>query len=89
MKKLEMIKTGVSWVVAGGIGTIVGNAIKSTTPDEKAGALKKLSIFVGGMVLTSMITDKAVKHVEAKIDSAVAGAKKIVEEEEKPVEKTV
>lgn len=70
MKKLELIKTGVSIIVSVGVGAIVSNTIKSTTPDT-AGTIKKVCIGIGGFVLSSMLTDEATKYTDKKIDNTV------------------
>lgn len=80
MKKLEMVKSAGSLLVSSGVGMIVGNAIKATTPPA-VGALAKLSIKVGAVVISNMVGDYAVKHVESKIDGAVNTVKNLIKEE--------
>lgn len=77
MKKLDMVKTVGGIIVSVGVGAIVNNIVKSTTP-VSMGTIKKVCIGVGGLVLSSMISDKAVKYTETKIDSAVNEIKKMV-----------
>lgn len=80
MKKIEIIKTIGGIMVSVGVSSIIGTAIKSTNPTESAGAIKKLCIGLGGIVLSSMVSDKAVTYTETKIDTVVEEAKKIVDE---------
>lgn len=68
--KMEMFKTGVGIVVSVGVGAIVGNAIKSTTPDT-IGLVKKACVAVGAFVVSHMIQEKASEYVENKIDNTV------------------
>jgi hypothetical protein len=80
MINIKTVKTVVGVVVSIGVGAIVDNAIKATTPSNTKG-LKKLAVWVGGIVLSGMVTEAAIKYGEEKIDSAFTGVKKMVEEE--------
>lgn len=81
MKKLEVIKTVGGIIVSVGVGAIVGNAVKYTTPSN-IGTIKKVCIGVGSLVLTSMVGDKAVQYTEKKISDAAKSVKKMVEKGE-------
>lgn len=81
MKKLEMIKAAGEIVVSVGVGLIVGNAIKSTTPNNM-GLIKKICIGVGSFILTSMVGDCATKYAEQKFDEAVDQVKEMIKTEE-------
>lgn len=81
MKKIEMVKAAGSLVISSGVGMIVGNAIKATTPPA-VGALAKLSIKVGALVISNMVGDYAVNYAEGKIDSAVKTVKEAIKEVE-------
>lgn len=70
MTKIEMVKAACTFVVSLGVGTIVNNAIKSTTP-ATVGTLKKVCIGIGGLVLSGMICDKATQYTEQQIDGAI------------------
>ena len=85
MKKIEMIKAAGGIIVSIGVSAIVGNVIKSTN-SESTGAIKKLCVAAGAIVLSSMISDKAVEYVGEKFDRAVEAAKKIMEEAEEAQE---
>ena len=80
MKKLELLKQGASLVVSVGVGAIVGNAIKGTTP-ASVGKVMKICIAAGSMVLTGIAADMAGKYTEAKIDEGVEMVKGIIEDE--------
>ena len=81
MKKLEMVKTAGSIIISVGVGAIVGNAVKCTTPFP-VGAIKKFCIVVGSFVLSNMVGDKAVEYAEEKVDGAVDQIKQMVKDGE-------
>lgn len=57
-----------------GVGMIVSNAIKATTPEDiKRGS--KIAIAVGGFALGSMIGAKASSYIEGEIQGFVASIK--------------
>lgn len=68
MKKLELVKTGVGLVASVGVGAIVGNAIKATTPSDIK-TISKLCVAVGSLVLTGILGDMASKYTDDQIDS--------------------
>jgi hypothetical protein len=74
MKKIELLKTGVSLVVSFGVGTIVGNIIKASTPSDVK-KIVQLCIGAGSLVLTGLAGDAASKYTEGKIDDAVNSIK--------------
>ncbi|MDF2800183.1 MAG: hypothetical protein K0S61_86 [Anaerocolumna sp.] len=70
------IKAVSNIIVSVGVGAIVKNAIKYTTP----GPLKlatKVCMGIGGFVLTSMISEAATKYTESKIDEVVEDVQNI------------
>jgi uncharacterized membrane protein len=76
MKKIEIVKTVGGIIVSVGVGAIVGNVIKDTTPED-VGKIKKMCIGLGSVVLTNMVGDKAVTYIEDKVDNAVKAIKKV------------
>ena len=70
MTKLEMIKGAAGLVVSAGVGMIVANAVKSTTP-ANMNFLKKACVGIGSLILSDMVATKATEHTEEKIDEAV------------------
>lgn len=70
MNKIETVKTVGQIVISVGVGAIVGNVIKSTTPSQ-IGLIKKVCIGIGSMVLSNMICDKASEYSNEKIDCIV------------------
>lgn len=80
MKKLEMIKTGVSLVISIGVGIIVKNVIKATTPKDIK-KITKFCVLVGGIALSDVLGQMATKYVEDEIDDTVDKVKNIIKEE--------
>ena len=80
MKKLEMVKSGLGIAVSVGVSAIVGGMVKKCTEDEDMGAVKKLCVAVGGIVLSSMVCEQALKFTNAKVDAVVAGVNAVEEE---------
>ena len=70
MKKIEVFKTGACVVVSFGVGVIVGNIVKGTTPSDVR-KITKLCIAAGSLVLSNVAGDIAAKYTEKKIDEAV------------------
>jgi hypothetical protein len=75
MNPLNLVKIVTELFVSVGVGSIVGNTIKNATP-ENASRFKKISIGVGGFVLSSMISSKATKYATDQIDETVEKIKK-------------
>ena len=79
MTKLELVKAAGLIVVNIGVGAIVNNAVKATTPNN-TGPVNKVCILIGGLVLTSMISKQTNKYAEEQIDSAVDAFKGVIKE---------
>lgn len=77
--KIQMLKTVGGTIVTIGVGCIVGNAIRYTTP-ATIGLFKKGCVVVGGFVLSSMIGDKAWAYTDDRIDDGIKGINKIITE---------
>jgi hypothetical protein len=80
IRKIEMVKLVGGLIVSAGVGMIIDNAIKATTP-VRTGTIRKICMALGALVISSMVGDKAVEYTEEKIDSAVAGFKKMIDED--------
>lgn len=76
---LKILKFVTTSVVSIGAGAVVSNAIKVTTPEELK-LLKKVSIAVGGFVISSMVADAASKYTEKQIDEGAEAIKNIKDE---------
>ncbi len=75
MNPLNLLKAAVEIVVSVGVGAVVGNAIKASTPDSVT-TLQKVMIGVGGFVLSGMVGDMATKYTSETIDDTVEKVKK-------------
>lgn len=81
MNKLEAIKNVAKVVVSIGVGAVVGNAVKCTTPEDTKG-IGKLVVTLGSLVIANMISDKSADYVEKKIDDTVEEVKDALAEVE-------
>ncbi len=79
MKKMELAKAGLEIIVSVGVGAIVGNAIKATTPSTLKG-IGKISVALGSLVLTGIASDLATKYTDDRINEAVETVKGMVKE---------
>ena len=81
MNKFEMVKGTVGFVTTIGVNAIIGNIVKSTTP-ESIHVLKKVCIGVGSFVISSMVTDKVGDYVDEKMDGFIVDFKDVFKKEE-------
>jgi hypothetical protein len=77
--EIKTVKKGVKAVASIGIGIIVNNIIKSTTPST-IGIIGKICVFVGGWVIGGVLCDKADKYVDGAIDTTVTNVKEVMAE---------
>lgn len=65
------IVTAVAEIVVGsGVGTVVGNVIKTTTP-KNLSKFQKLGVMVGSAAITGVLGDLCVDYIENKIGETV------------------
>lgn len=74
----KIVKPAVTFVASMGVGAVIGNVIKTTTPLD-LNRLQKISVGVGGFVLCNVLGDLAANHL---IASAEEITKPAVESEE-------
>ena len=79
MTKLEMVKAGAQIVVSIGVGIVVWNVVKVSSPAGR-NVLKNICVGAAGLVLSDMVSDKACSHVETKIDDVANQLKEAVME---------
>ena len=79
MNWIKIAKGLTSFVVSAGVSTIVTNVVRATTP-RNIGLLNKIAIGVGGLALSGLVADQAVKYVEKEIDEVLTSL--IVEKKE-------
>jgi hypothetical protein len=80
MNPLSLIKTAVEITVSVGVGAVVGNAIKASTPANVL-VVKRVAIGVGAFVLSSMVGDMATKYATDTIDDTAGKIKKFMKPE--------
>lgn len=80
MKKLEAIKSVAALVVSIGVGAIVSNIVKGTTPSN-AKTLLRVCVAIGSFVLTGLVSEAATKYTEKTIDETVDMLRDVVKEE--------
>lgn len=80
MNKLELLKTAVSLATSSGVGTVVGNLVRHTTPPGLTRA-QKILVGIGGFALSSLVGDMLGKQAERNIDEAASGFRRLVGDE--------
>lgn len=76
MNKLALIKNTVSFVATIGVGAVVGNAVKHTTPGDLK-KVSKVAVLIGGFVVGSMVNDAATKYAEKQVDDIAEAAQTV------------
>jgi uncharacterized membrane protein len=66
-EKLDLLKSLAGFIVSMGVGAVVGNAIKASTPTDIR-RFSKITYAVGGFVLSNMVGDFASRYVSDQID---------------------
>lgn len=66
---IGIAKAAIDLVVSLGVGTVVSNAVKATTPDGLK-IVGKIMVTVGSVVVTSAVSDLASKHVVGQVEKA-------------------
>jgi len=74
MDAVKFIKGAATLVVSTGVGAIVKNAVKATTPYDIT-RVSKIGVWVGAAVVSSMVADNATTYVKEKIDKGVQAVK--------------
>lgn len=70
MIALTIAKLATEAVVSVGVGTVISNAIKATTP-ETTTKLAKVGIAIGSMAIGGLVSEMAANSVTNKIDGLV------------------
>lgn len=81
MNKLDAVKNIAKIAVSIGVGAVVGNAVKCTTPEDTKG-IGKILVALGSLVVANMISDKAADYTEEKIDETINDVKEALAEVE-------
>lgn len=88
-KIVPTVKAVVTAVGAIGVGTIVSNAVKHVTPTSGVGAIMKVCIGVGTMLLGGIACDATTRYAEGRIDEAVSVLQAVESEAEETSEEEV
>jgi len=80
MNLLSVTKAVLSLITSTGVGNIVGNVVRVSTPANQS-TFNKITTTVASFVLTGMIADKATEYLNEQIDG-------IFETKSKPVEQS-
>lgn len=67
MQTLHILKSAATLIASSGVGAIVGNAIKASTPGDVT-KLQKVTITVGSIALSGMIANQASKYTGEQIE---------------------
>lgn len=70
MNPIVITKYALQFAVTSGVGTVVGNAVKNSTPEDVS-RLTKISIRIGSIALASYAGALVAKHVEDEVDKAI------------------
>lgn len=81
MNTFNLIKTIGDLAVSAGVGNVVGNIVRSTTPKDIS-KFTKFTVTIGGAVLAGMVGDKATEYTDMKIEEVLKIIKKHDEETE-------
>lgn len=71
---MDIIKSAVTLIASVGVGAVVTNAVKATTPDN-LNTINKISVLVGTAVAAHAISDVASKYTSEQIDEMAKYAK--------------
>lgn len=67
MNPFNAIKATTGLVVSMGAGAIINNAIRATTPEDIK-MIRKITIVVGGVAVSGLVADAAVKYSNKTFD---------------------
>lgn len=76
MNIIEPIKMASGLIVSIGIGTVIGNAIKATTP-EGIGTINKVLVGIGTLAVSGYLSMKASDKTESVIQETSDSAMKL------------
>lgn len=85
---IPAIKAIATLVTSFGVGNVVSNVVKATTPLDLS-LLNKAGVFIGKAVLSGMIMGTAAKYVESEIDGIVKMMNDFVPPEDPTVEEKI
>lgn len=69
----DILKSAVTLIASAGIGAVVTNAVKATTPDDLK-TMNKIFVMVGTVAAAHAISDVAAKYTSDQIDEVAKAA---------------
>lgn len=78
MNIIAVIKPVTTVVASIGVGAVIGNIIKATTPVEVT-LVQKVAIGVGAFVLVNVLGDLAARSIHETVDNVAEGVEVIKE----------
>ena len=76
MDIVKIVKTVGGFVTSLGVGAVVGNVVKVTTP-SKISAVNNVLTKIGGVIVGGLFSTMAANYVENKVDETVGTIQKI------------
>ena len=78
MDKIQIVKGVIKFVAGAGVGAVVQNAIRATTPEDIS-IISKVLVGIGELIIVGLLSDKGANYVMEQIDDAF-GHKVLTEE---------
>lgn len=74
---LGIVKGVAELAVSAGVGVVVGNLVKATTPFD-SGRIHKITVAVGGYALGGVLGDLSAKYISSQIDGYAERVSEII-----------
>lgn len=74
---LGIVKGVAELAVSAGVGVVVGNLVKATTPFD-SGRIHKITVAVGGYALGGVLGDLSAKYISSQIDGYAERVNEII-----------
>jgi|WetSurMetagenome_2_1015567.scaffolds.fasta_scaffold488962_1 hypothetical protein len=74
MDKVEILKLVAQFIISSAVGTVIGNAIKMTTPIQIT-TINKVAVGVGAFVISNVVGDIVADHAIEMVEKNVTEIK--------------
>lgn len=74
---LGVVKGVAELAVSAGVGVVVGNLVRATTPEDLS-RVQKIMVGVGGYAIGGVLGDLSAKHVSGQIDEYATRVREII-----------
>lgn len=88
MNYMDPIKSVVGFVVSSGVGSIVGQTLRNTIPED-ATRVKKIVMGIGAFALGSAVSAKVVEYVDEQLDDVNNNVRKLLKIDKEDVAEAV